>query len=58
MYQVFGRQSFSIIANDIPDKKDGTNIFKNIDTISRRFLVFPINYLGYLLQDHVSQKQQ
>ncbi len=51
MYQVFGRQSFSIIANNIPDEKDGTSIFKNIDTISRRFLGFPLNYLGYVLQN-------
>lgn len=51
MYQVFGRQSFSIITNNIPDEKDGQAIFKNIDTISRRFLGFPLNYLGPVLQD-------
>jgi flagellar biosynthesis protein FlhG len=51
MYQVFGRQTFSIVANNIPDEKDGAGIFKNIDTISRRFLGFPLNYLGSVLQD-------
>ncbi len=51
MYQVFGRQSFSIIANNVPDEKGGLSIFKNIDTISRRFLGFPLNYLGHVLQD-------
>ncbi len=51
MYQVFGRQSFSIIANNIAEEKEGAGIFKNIDAISRRFLGFPLNYLGSILQD-------
>lgn len=51
MYQVFGRQSFSIIANNVPDEKNGQSIFKNIDTISKRFLGFHLNYLGHVLQD-------
>jgi flagellar biosynthesis protein FlhG len=51
MFQVFGRQSFSIITNNIHDEKEGAGIFKNIDTISRKFLGFPLNYLGYVLQD-------
>lgn len=56
MYQVFGRQSFSVIANNIADEKDGQNIFKNIDTISRRFLGFPLHYLGYVPQDDTVSK--
>jgi flagellar biosynthesis protein FlhG len=56
MYQVFSRQSFSIIANNIPAEKDGLGIFKNIDTISRRFLGFPLNYLGPVLQDDAVPK--
>ena len=56
MYQVFSRQSFSIIANNISDEKDGMSIYKNIDTISRRFLGFPLNYLGSVLQDYVVPK--
>jgi flagellar biosynthesis protein FlhG len=56
MFQVFGRQSFSIIANNIPEEKDGLSIFKNIDTISRRFLGFPLNYLGHVLQDDAVAK--
>jgi flagellar biosynthesis protein FlhG len=56
MYQVFGRQSFSIIANNIPDEKSGLSIYKNIDTISRRFLGFPLNYLGHVLQDDTVAK--
>jgi flagellar biosynthesis protein FlhG len=51
MYQVFGRQSFSIITNNIKDEKEGSGIFKNIDTISQRFLGFPLHYLGHVVQD-------
>lgn len=56
MYQVFGRQSFSIIANNISTEKEGLAIFKNIDTISRRFLGFPLNYLGHVLQNEIAAK--
>jgi flagellar biosynthesis protein FlhG len=59
MYQVFGRQSFSIIANNIKDDKKGSGIFKNIDnisSISRRFLGFPLHYLGHVVQDDVVPK--
>jgi flagellar biosynthesis protein FlhG len=51
MYQVFSRQSFSIIANNVINEQEGLGIFKNIDNISRRFLSFSLNYLGYVLQD-------
>jgi flagellar biosynthesis protein FlhG len=52
MYQVFGRQSFSVVTNNIISEQEGLGIFKNIDTISRRFLGFPLNYLGHVLQDN------
>ena len=51
MYQVFGRQSFSIITNNIKDEKEGSGIFNNINTISQRFLGFPLHYLGHVVQD-------
>lgn len=56
MYQVFSRQSFSIIANNIADEKEGAAIFKNIDAISRRFLGFPLNYLGPVFQEDAVPK--
>jgi flagellar biosynthesis protein FlhG len=56
MYQVFGRQSFSIIANNISNEKEGSGIFKNIDTISKRFLGFPLHYLGHIIQDDIVPK--
>ena len=56
MYQVFSRQSFSIITNNIRDEKEGSSIFNNIDTISRRFLGFPLHYLGHVVQDDAVPK--
>jgi flagellar biosynthesis protein FlhG len=56
MYQIFGRQSFNIITNNINDEKEGAGIFKNIDTISRRFLGFPLHYLGHIVQDDAVPK--
>ena len=56
MYQVFGRQSFSIITNNIKDEKEGSGIFKNIDTISQRFLGFRLHYLGHVVQDDAVPK--
>ena len=56
MYQVFGRQSFSIITNNIKDEKEGSGIFKNINTISQRFLGFRLHYLGHVVQDDAVPK--
>ncbi|MDQ5987503.1 MAG: Flagellum site-determining protein YlxH [Syntrophus sp. SKADARSKE-3] len=56
MYQVFSRQSFGIITNNIKDEKEGSNIFKNIDSICQRFLGFPLHYLGYVVQDDAVPK--
>lgn len=56
MYQVFGRQSFGIITNNVVDNKEGASIFKNIDTISKRFLGFPLHWLGNIRQDDVVPK--
>lgn len=51
MYQVFGRQSFGIVTNNVADAKEGESIFKNIDTISHRFLGFSLSWLGCIRQD-------
>lgn len=56
MFQVFGRQSFGIITNNVVDNKEGEAIFKNIDTISNRFLGFSLNWLGCIRQDGVVSK--
>lgn len=51
MDQVFGRQSFGIITNNVVDNKEGESIYKNIDTISKRFLGFGLSWLGCIRQD-------
>ena len=56
MFQVFGRQSFGIVTNNTADGREGLSIFKNIDTISRRFLGFPLTYLGNIRQDDIVPK--
>jgi flagellar biosynthesis protein FlhG len=56
MYQVFGRQSFGIITNNVADVKEGESIFKNIDTISRRFLGFSLSWLGCIRHDDAVPK--
>jgi len=56
MYQVFSRQSFGIIANNVCDEKEGLGIYKNIDNISKRFLGFSLDYLGHVQQDNAVPK--
>jgi flagellar biosynthesis protein FlhG len=56
MFQVFGRQTFGIVTNNVVDSKEGTSIFKNIDTISSRFLGFRLSWLGCIRQDDVVPK--
>ena len=56
MYQVFARQSFGIITNNVVDAKEGESIFKNIDKISRRFLGFSLSWLGCIRHDETVPK--
>lgn len=56
MYQVFGRKDFCIITNNVADAMDGSSIFKNIDTISKRFLGFSLSWLGNIRQDELVPK--
>ena len=56
MYQVFGRQSFNIITNNVVDTREGASIFKNIDTISKRFLGFSLHWLGNIRSDDLAPK--
>lgn len=56
MYQVFGSKSFGIITNNVVENKEGAAIFKNISTISQRFLGFPLNWLGNIRQEDIVPK--
>jgi flagellar biosynthesis protein FlhG len=51
LHQVFGRDTFSLIANAVADEREGEKIFHHVDGICRRFLGFPLDYLGPVCRD-------
>jgi len=51
MFQVFGRETFSVVVNAAADEKEANHLFCHIDSISKKFLGFSLDYLGYIVQD-------
>jgi flagellar biosynthesis protein FlhG len=51
IYQAFGRNSFNIIVNTARSEEEAKNIFNHIDSICKRFLGFPLHYLGHIVYD-------
>jgi len=51
MYQIFARDSFSVIVNSAANEKEGLKIFSQIDNTCQKFLGFPLSYLGYITSD-------
>ncbi len=51
MYQIFARDSFSVIVNSTANEKEGRKIFSQIDATCRKFLGFPLEYLGSITTD-------
>ncbi len=51
IYQAFGRDSFNIVVNTTRNEEEAKKIFNHIDSICKRFLGFPLNYLGYIVYD-------
>ncbi len=51
MFQVFGRDTFSVVVNSTVNEKEAAKIFHHIDSICTKFLGFSLNYLGWILQD-------
>jgi flagellar biosynthesis protein FlhG len=51
LHQVFGRDTFSLIANAVADEREGQKIFHHVDGICRRFLGFALDYLGPICRD-------
>jgi flagellar biosynthesis protein FlhG len=51
LHQVFGRDTFSLIANAVADDHEGEKIFHHVDGICRRFLGFALDYLGPVCRD-------
>ena len=56
IYQMFGRNSFDIIVNSTRDEAEGKKIFNHIDAICRKFIGFPLNYLGHIVYDESVQR--
>ena len=51
MYQIFARDCFSVIVNSTVNEKEGMKIFSQIDTTCKKFLGFPLQYLGSITSD-------
>ena len=46
IHQMFGKKDFEIIVNAVRDDVEGLKVFNHIDSICKRFLNFPLRYLG------------
>jgi flagellar biosynthesis protein FlhG len=51
MYQLFARDCFSVIVNSTVNEKEGLKIFSQIDNTCKKFLGFPLEYLGSITSD-------
>jgi flagellar biosynthesis protein FlhG len=51
MFQVFGRNDFSVIVNSAADEKEADNIHNHLHSICERFLGVRLNYLGFIARD-------
>jgi flagellar biosynthesis protein FlhG len=51
LHQIFGRDTFSLIANSVADDREGDKIFHHVDGICQRFLGFSLDYLGPVCRD-------
>ena len=56
MYQVFARDCFSVIVNSAANDKEAHRIFSQIDSTCRKFLGFPLQYLGHITSDQAVPK--
>ena len=51
MYQIFARNCFSVIVNSTVNEKEGLKIFSQVDNTCKKFLGFPLEYLGSITSD-------
>jgi flagellar biosynthesis protein FlhG len=51
MFQVFGRQDFSIIANAVTDEAEAARLFAHMDAICKKFLGFHLSHIGHIPRD-------
>jgi flagellar biosynthesis protein FlhG len=51
IFQMFGKTRFDLIINSARSAEEALKIFSHIDSISKRFLSFPLDFLGYVAYD-------
>jgi len=56
MFQVFGREAFSIVVNSVSDEKEADHLFSHLDSIGKKFLGFSLRNLGYIAADDAVPK--
>lgn len=56
MFQVFGRNNFSVIVNSAADEKEADSIHTHLHSICEKFLGVRLNYLGFIGRDDLVPK--
>jgi flagellar biosynthesis protein FlhG len=56
MFQVFGRDAFSIVVNSVSDGKEANRLFSHLDSIGKKFLGFSLQNSGYIVADNAVPK--
>lgn len=51
MFQVFGRDDFSIIVNAVSDGNEAEGLASHMSSICKKFLGFPLQHIGHITRD-------
>lgn len=51
MFQVFGREDFSIIVNAVSDGNEAVRLASHMNSICKKFLGFPLQHIGHITRD-------
>jgi flagellar biosynthesis protein FlhG len=51
IFQMFGKNRFDLVINSARSAEEALKIFSHINSISKKFLSFPLDYLGYVAYD-------
>jgi flagellar biosynthesis protein FlhG len=51
IHQMFGKNHFDLIINSARNEEEALKIFTHIDSTCKKFLGFPLHYLGYVAQN-------
>jgi flagellar biosynthesis protein FlhG len=51
MFQVFGRNDFSIVANAVSDENEARRLVSHMNSVCKQFLGFPLQHIGHIPQD-------